>query len=605
MNTRLLLTAAAGAIALGGVTVSFDARETALAEASSGAPFLHPLLMARSSCGDGGDALAARRAFFIRAASAYARTTEGMNARDDALGDAPGGSSLGAIGYDIATAVPEAQAMFNQGLAFAYGFNHQAAVEAFRRAQAADPACAMCYWGEAFALGPNINAPMFPDAAAPAFAALEKAQALSPGAGEKERGLIDALAARYAAEPPADRAGLDNAFADAMDALARQYPEDDFIAALAAEANMDTQPWNYWDDNGRVPRGRTARTVSLLEGVLARTPDHPAAIHLYIHITEASQNPYRAADHADRLAALAPGLGHLVHMPSHTYYRIGRFKQSLDHNIKAIAADEAFLESSEASILYEYGYYTHNIHFAMTSALMAGDAETALAMAHKLDRKLPIDMAAAAPWVQPIKAAPYYAMATFAAPEAVLDLEDPGDALPFLRGAWRYARGEAFARLGDAQAAMREAEAISELAAEADMNDLTGGGVPALDILNIARLTVIARAAAARRDYAGAVEAMEEAVALQSAIAYTEPPYWYYPAKQTLAAMVLQTGDAERAEQLFIEALAESPNNAWVLHGLSETYKAQNDRSGAKYARALFRDAWLGGKRDAPSLARL
>ena len=596
MKTKLLLTAAAGAIALGGVAVSVQpAQETA-----SGAPFLPPLLTARAACGEKTDELAARRAFFIRAASAYAQSHDAP--QSDASTPWP---SFGVIRYDVKTENPEAQAMFDQGLAFTYGFNHQEAVKSFRLAQAADPDCAMCYWGEAFALGPNINAPMFPDAVAPAWAAIENAQRLSDGAGEKERALIAALAARYAAEPPEDRSGLDNAFADAMDAVALQYPEDDFIAALAAEANMDTQAWDYWDDNGRTPKGRTARTISLLEGVLARNPDHPAAIHLYIHITEASQNPYRAAAHADRLAGLAPNLGHLVHMPSHTYYRIGRFKQSLDHNIEAVAADEAYLDKADASILYEYGYYTHNIHFAMTSAQMAGDAGTALAMAQKLDEKLPIDMAAAAPWVQPIKAAPYYAMAQFSDPQTVLALEDPGDALPFLRGAWRYARGEAFARLGDAQAAMGEVGAISMLIAKADMSDLTGGGVPALDILNIARLTVIARASAAQGDHSAAIEAMEDAVALQSAIAYTEPPYWYYPAKQTLAAMVLRTGDAERAEQLFIEALAESPNNAWVLHGLVETYRAQNDKNGAKYAGALFKDAWLGGKRVKPALSRL
>lgn len=596
MKTKLLLTAAAGAIALGGVAVSVQTAQ----ETASGAPFLPPLLTARATCGEKADELAARRAFFIRAASAYAQSPGAP--QNDASTHWP---SFGVIRYDITTENPEAQAMFDQGLAFTYGFNHQEAVKSFRLAQAADPDCAMCYWGEAFALGPNINAPMFPDAVAPAWAAIENAQRLSDSAGEKERALIAALAARYAAEPPEDRSGLDNAFADAMDAVARQYPEDDFIAALAAEANMDTQAWDYWDDNGRTPKGRTARTISLIEGVLARNPDHPAAIHLYIHITEASQNPYRAAAHADRLAGLAPSLGHLVHMPSHTYYRIGRFKQSLDHNIEAVAADEAYLDKTDASILYEYGYYTHNIHFAMTSAQMAGDAGTALAMAQKLDEKLPIDMAAAAPWVQPIKAAPYYAMAQFSDPQTVLALEDPGDALPFLRGAWRYARGEAFARLGDAQAAMGEVGAISTLIAEADMSDLTGGGVPALDILNIARLTVIARASAAQGDHGAAVEAMEDAVALQSAIAYTEPPYWYYPAKQTLAAMVLRTGDAERAEQLFIEALAESPNNAWVLHGLVETYRAQNDKNGAKYAGALFKDAWLGGKRVKPALSRL
>jgi len=368
---------------------------------------------------------------------------------------------------------------------------------------------------------------------------------------------------------------------------------------------MNMQPWDYWEAGGRIGKGRTDRTISLLEGVLARNPDYPAAIHLYIHITEASRNPYRAADHADRLAALTPGLGHLVHMPSHIYYRIGRFEQSLEHNIKAVAADEAYLETADASILYEYGYFTHNIHFAMTSAQMAGDAETALAMAAKLNEKLPLDMATAAPFVQPIKAAPYYAMAQFADPQTILGARDPGGELPFLQAAWHYARGEAYVKLGDLDAADGEAMAISALIAEADMSNLVDGGVPALDILNIARLTIIARAAASEDDFGTGVEAMEEAVALQEGLAYTEPPYWYYPAKQTLAAMVLQAGDSERAEQLFLESLTASPNNAWVLFGLSESYKAQGDKNGAKYARALFKDAWLGKRKAKLSLGQL
>lgn len=596
MKTKYYLGAAAGALALTGITLSVQP----MTETTSGVPFVHPLISARAVCGEKPDGLAERRAFFIRAANAYAQSAGAPGKRTQTLWP-----YLGAINYDVTAANPEAQALFDQGLAFTYGFNHEEAVKSFRLAQAADPDCAMCYWGEAFALGPNINAPMFPEAVEPAWAAIEKAFSLREGASAKEQALINALGYRYEAGPVEDRSKLDNAFADAMDAVALEYPEDDFIAAIAAEANMDTQAWDYWDNNGRVPKGRTARTVSLLEGVLARTPNYAAAIHLYIHITEASQNPYRAADHADRLAALTPGLGHLVHMPSHTYYRIGRFKQSLEHNIKAVAADEAFLDNAEASILYEFGYYTHNLHFAMTSAQMAGDAATALAMAEKLDEKLPLDMAAAAPWVQPIKAAPYYAMAQFADPAAILASEDPGSAMPFLHGAWHYARGEAYVKLGDLEAAMGEVEAISTVIATMDMSALTDGGVPALDVLNIARLTIIARAAAAEGDHASAVEAMEDAVALQDAIAYMEPPFWYYPAKQTLAAMVLQQGNPERAEQLFLEALTESPNNAWVLHGLSETYKAQNDKSAAKYANALFKDAWLGAKRTKPTLAQL
>lgn len=599
MKTKLLLSAAAGAIALSGLGFNVANRDDPSGQ-QAGAPFLHPLIVARSLCGENPDGLAKRRQFFVRMASAYADALNGPVKTDTGLYE-----NLGQISYDISTEDPDAQAWFNQGLAFTYGFNHHEAIRAFQRAQAIDADCAMCFWGEALAYGPNINAPMGDDAVAPAYAALTKAQSLGEGASDKEKALINALSYRYSPAPLRERAKLDNAFADAMDQVALDYPEDDFIAVLAAEANMDTQPWDYWEDGGRTPKGRTARTISLIEGVLARSPQHTAAIHLYIHMTEASQNPYRAAAHADRLAALTPGLGHLIHMPSHTYYRVGRFEEALDHNIQAVAADEAYLGSAEAGVLYKYGYYTHNIHFAMTSAQMSGDGQTALAMAEKLDQKLPIEMASAAPFVQPIKAAPLYAMVQYGDPETVLALEKPSEEFPFLQGIWHYARAEALARTGDVEGAEAETAAIAKIVSEADLSPLTDNNVPALDILNIARLTATARAAAAAGSLETAIEAMEEAVALQDAIAYTEPPYWYYPAKQTLASLVLQNGEPARAEQLFLESLAASPNNAFVLYGLSEAYRQTGDRNGAKFADNLFKDAWLGAKKPKMSLSQL
>ncbi len=597
MKLKLMAGAAAGALIFAGVGVGIS---TVGNGASDAAPFLHPLVTARAQCGNGENDLASRRQFFVRAAAAYADATAPTVATTTALG-----APLGEISYDITTANPEAQTWFNRGLAHTYNFNHGEAIKAFAQAQAADPDCAMCYWGEAFAWGPNINAPMGEDAVAPAWAALQKANAAKDNASEKEQALIDALNYRYMKSPPADRSSLDGAFADAVDRVALRYPDDDFIAALGAEANMDTQPWDYWDDGGRTPKGRTARTVSLLEGVIARNPLHTASIHLYIHITEASQDPYRAAEHADRLADLTPGLGHLIHMPSHTYYRIGRFEQSLDHNVRAVAVDKAYVDSADAHPMYEFGYFPHNIHFAMTSAQMAGDGATALEMATLLDERLPVEMANIAPFVQPVKASPYYVMVQFGDPDEILALEAPDASFPFLVGAWRYARGEALAKKGDAAGAMAEVEAISEILAGDGLQPLVDAFIPADDILNIARLTVIARASAADGDMGTAVEAMEDAVAIQDAIAYMEPPFWYYPAKQTLAAMLLEKGEAERGEQLFLEALTESPNNAFVLYGLSEAYRMQGDKSGAKFASKLFKDAWLGGRRARPAMSQL
>jgi len=564
----------------------------------AGLPFIDPLVMNQAVCSSA-DPRLSRKAAFMRMGYAAAQSAEDVAELDDLAPD-----TLATVAYKVSTTSEEAQDWFNRGLAYTFGFNHAAAIEAFKRAQAADRNCAMCYWGEAFALGPNINAPMVDEAYGPAMAAVHQAQRRATNIGEAERALIMAIGSRYEAQPLEDRSSLDAAFADAMEEVAQRFPDDDLVAVIAAEANMDTQPWAYWDATGRVPQGRTERTVELLESVMARNPNYPPAIHLYIHITEASTDPFRAAEHADRLAGLTPDLGHLVHMPSHTYFRIGRWKQSLEHNIEAVAADEAFLAAHEASPLYQFGYFTHNIHFAMTSAQMGGDRNTALEMANKLDEKLPIEMAATQAWIQPIKASPYYTMVQFADPQDILELPDPGDALPYLQGAWHYARGEALARLGRTAEARSEAQALEALLS-ADHSALEGGGVPATGVLDLSRHTVLARAAAADGDLDTAIAHMEEAVALQESFPYTEPPYWYYPAKQTLAAMVLRSGDGERAEQLFMETLVYSPNNAYAYFGLSEAYRVQGDRRAGRYAKRLYRDAWLGSRGYKPSLTRL
>ena len=585
MKTKLLLGAAAAAFIIAGVGLNVQINE------DDAAPFINPLVTSQSICG-GADKLAERRAYFVSAANAYAATTEAPVAEVEI----PDGKIAG-IGYDISTSSEKAQLLFDRGVAQMWNFNHGEAINLFKAAQAEDPECAMCYWAEALALGPNINAAMDPAANEPAWAAIAKAMSLAANASDKEKALINALRYRYSENPPEDRAKLDEAFAQQIGDVANQYSDDDFIAVLAAEANMDMQPWDYWEVDGRTPKGRTAQTISLLEGVLARNPDYQAAIHLYIHITENTHNPYRAESYADKLATLAPGLGHLIHMPSHTYFKIGDFKKSLASNIVAVAADEDFINNNDASIFYEYGYYTHNVHFVLTSSHMAGDRETALAMAKKLDAKLPLDMATAVPFVQPIKAAPMYAMAQFGDVDDVLALEDPGDTVPFLQAIRHYARGEALARAGRADEARAEAAAIGAVITEKDLSGLENNNIPALDILNIARRVVIARAALVEDDYGTATEALEEAVALQDKIAYTEPPYWYYPVKQTLAATLLKAGDTNRAEQLFVEAMAENPNNGWVLYGLSEAYGAQGDKKAKKYAMNLFKEAWAGDRK--------
>lgn len=586
MKKRILITTAFVAVAAIGIEFS-----PGLIDKNSDTGFVLPLLLSNSVCDSNGEDAASRRAFFIRVAEAAAETRIEPQTSNGMW------SGFGDLGYDISTSNPEAQAWFNQGLALMYGFNHQEAINAFQKAQDLDPNCAMCFWGEALALGPNINAPMAPEAVPLAFLAIGKAAALMSNANESEQALIKALQARYSAAPMEDRSQLDHAFADAMDRVALIFPDNDFIAIQAAEANMDTQAWDYWMPDKRTPSGRTERTVDLIETVLDRNSEFAPAIHLYIHITEGSDDPYRAAPFADTLRTLTPGLGHLTHMPSHTYYKIGRYEDSLKSNVAAIVADEAYIAKAKPNAFYQFAYFTHNIHFAMTSAQMGGDAKTALAMAEKLDKELPMDFAIAVPFVQPVKAAPYFAKVQFGAFDDILELSDPGDEVPFLQAAWHYARGKALVEKGNVDAAKQEIAAIARIKDNTDFSPMVDGGIPAPDLLKIEQLLISAKIADAEGDLDAAIDTLEEAAAVQQALPYMEPPYWYYPIKQTLAATLLKDGQAARAEMLFMEALIESPNNGWATYGLAKSYEAQDNRRAAKYAKELFKQNWLGNHR--------
>jgi len=355
-----------------------------------------------------------------------------------------------------------AQRYFDQGLAQAYAFNHDAAVRSFETARALDPACAMCAWGVAYALGPNINAPMGPDAARRAHAAAQDALALAANASERERGYIEAMAARYAAEPPEDRADLDLAYANAMRDVHRGDPRDSDAATLFAESLMDLSPWNYWTPEAQ-PREHTGELLAALEGVLERDPRHVGANHFYIHAVE-EHHPERAVAAADRLGALAPDAGHLVHMPSHIYWRVGRYADALEINQRAAAADEAFFATCRAGAFYRAAYYPHNVHFLWAAAAAEGRSQIAITAARKLQ-------AAVAPslesfdFVEEFAAYPVLTLVRFGRWDAVLGEPRPPRARPYLTGTWHYARGLARVRRGELAPAHAELEALAAAAA--------------------------------------------------------------------------------------------------------------------------------------------
>jgi tetratricopeptide (TPR) repeat protein len=519
-------------------------------------------------------------------------------------GDVPLYQGLGTLSFPITTRNARAQAYFNQGLRLAFAFNHAEAQRAFQAAQKLDPNCAACFWGEALILGPNINVPMMPEANAPALAALAKAVALKARAGAKERALIEALEKRYSADPKAERAALDAAYADAMKQVAARFPADDTIRTLYAESAMDTQPWDYWESGGATPKGRGAEIVSNLEIVLKRNPTHPGAIHLYIHAVEASTAPEKALPYAERLGAQMPGAGHIVHMPSHIYYRVGQYRRSLDTNKRAIAVDERYFQGSPSDPLYKSAYYPHNIHFVMVSAQMGGDGATAVDAAKKLDAAVPAELAKQFQIMEPVKAAPYTTQLTFADPDTVLALPAPDEQLVLVRAMYHYARATAFARKKDTAAAQAEVDAITALDANADYDPYEPWGVPAKTIVATARLVAIGRIADAAGDLERAAGAYEEAIALQDKLSYTEPPYWYYPVRQSLGGVRLRQGRLDDAERAFRDSLASVRNNGWALAGLAEVYKRKGDRNGEAAAQRAYAKAWFGSA-GGPDLARL
>lgn len=500
---------------------------------------------------------------------------------------------IGNASMVVTTASSEAQRFFNQGLRLAYAFNHAEARRAFRQAQRLDPECAMCWWGEAFVLGPNINSPMDAAAVEPAMLALRSAVALADTSSKREQALIEALRMRYTDRDLDNRKALDIAWAQSMAEVAGRFPKDNDIQVLYAESVMNVSPWDYWEADRKTPKGRMGEAIAVLERVLERDPEHAGAIHFYIHAVEASNTPERALPHARRLAALAPEAGHLVHMPSHIYYRIGEYRDALEANIDAVAADERYFDQSPSDPFYRNGYYPHNLHFMMAAAQMAGDGKSAMAAADKLNSVIEPAIVRVAAVLQPVKAAPYFTHAQFATSDKILNLRDPGDEFVLVKAMWHYARAVAYAARNELRAGTRETARIEVLSRHAQLKEIEAWGVPANDILRIAQLVAEGRLADARDDLPTAAARYREAVALQDGMAYMEPPYWYYPVRQSLGAVQLRLGDLADAERNFNIALEQAPNNAWALFGLQQTYQRQRDEERFTEVTKRLNETWF------------
>jgi tetratricopeptide (TPR) repeat protein len=512
---------------------------------------------------------------------------------------------IGNLHFPVRTDDPMAQKYFDQGLSLVYGFNHLEGERSFREAARRDPKLAMAWWGVALALAPNINDPL-PDADREknAWEAIGKARELSSGTNEKERAMIEALAARHSGEPEPDRAALNKAYADKMTALVAQYPEDADIQTLYADAVMNTMPWDYWIDGGRTPKPETEPALAALEKAIALNLNHPGANHLYIHAIEASTDPDKAVPAAERLGDLIPVAGHLVHMPGHIWIRVGRYEDAVDANRKAIVADEDYVSQCRAQGIYPVGYYPHNIHFLHAALMMRGQGKEAMEAARKVASKHHAEHFQAMPnfgFGHLLRALPMLTMVRFGYWDQAMAEPEPSQDMVYARACWRFARGMAQTAKGDLAAADAELKAMEELAADPTLAEMKIFDLNALD--SMARMGVLnlrAHVQAARKDYAGAEASLREAIAIEDGLLYSEPPDWPLPPRHALGMILLEANRYPAAAQAFREDLARHRNNGWSLHGLERALVAQGKKDEAAQIKASFAEAWKDADLDLP-----
>ncbi len=507
---------------------------------------------------------------------------------------APRLQDLGDHRFPVTTSSARAQLFINQAMMLVYGFNHAEATRSFREAVRLDPDCAMAYWGMALVLGPNINMPMSPEAEPQAYELIQKAIALKKNASEKERAYIDALAARYTSAGKPNRAVLDRAYAGAMLALHKQYPDDLDAATLYAEAVMDLRPWNYWTRD-KQPYPETREVLGVLESVLERNPNHPGAIHLYIHTVEYAR-PELAEIGAERLWKLAPGAGHLVHMPSHIFRRIGRYDDASKSNEDAIAADEDYITQCRAQGVYPLAYYPHNIHFLWDSATMEGRSHTAIEAARKSASRIPDGAWREVPILHQFLVAPLFAYTRFGKWDLILSEPRPPEESPFWTGVWHYARGLAFVATGKPDQAASELSSLENIAADKSLDGfrVTFSRNGAKAILEIAVEVLAGEMAAKAGEYDNAIARLHRAALMEDSLIYNEPPDWHVPVRQSLGAVLLGAGRAAEAEAVYWQDLEQNRENGWSLFGLMQSLRAQGKEGQAAEIENRFRKAWKG-----------
>lgn len=498
--------------------------------------------------------------------------------------------NLGTHTFPVSTRNPLAQQYINQGLNLAYAFNHAEARRAFREAARLDPGLAMAYWGQALVLGPNINAMMEPSEEPQALEIMQQAKSLMMNASPKEQALISALEKRYSGKTE-HRTTNDKAYAEAMREVHQRFPDVADIAVLYVESMMDLRPWGYWMLDG-TPYEGTAEIVALTEDVLHRNPQHPGALHMYIHLIEPTSTPERAEKAADTLLNLMPEAGHIIHMASHIYQRIGRYADSMKSNQLAIAADENYITQCHAQGLYPMVYYPHNIHFLWFAATMDGQSKIAIESAKQAAGKIDDEVLKAIPLTAIFRVTPYWALARFGHWQEILEQPAPPSTNPFLTGSWHYVRGLAFVAMRQPLQAEQELIALRKIMKNPSLDNSLLSKNTTSTILSIAPEVLAGEIAAAHGQFDQAITYLEKAVRLEDALVYTEPSEFHLPPRLALGAILLEAGQPTEAETVYWEDLRRNRNNGWALYGLIQALRAQKKDDQARLIEARFKKAW-------------
>jgi len=515
----------------------------------------------------------------------------GMPTNESSTTATPLYQNLGSLHHEVTTKSDLAQQYFDQGLRLTYAFNHDEAIKSFKQALVHDSTCAMCYWGIAYALGPNINLPMDSSLVRPAWDASYNAVRFSVNVSPRERAYIDALSKRYSADPTANRASLDTAWARAIGAVSRQYPDDDDAAVLYAEALMDLRPWNYWTNDGKAKAPSTTEQVRVLQRVVDRNPQHPGACHFYIHAVEASKEAKKALPCAGRLGSLMPGAGHLVHMPTHIYIKLGQWDLAASYNAEAVHADETFINERHPTGAYPMGYYPHNFHVMWYALNMLGRSEEALKAARSIGEKVPAEVMKQAPALEYMAPTLLYTLIRFSRWDEILKQPTPPAHLRYTTGIWHYARALAYTAKGQADSAATERDRLLQVAdsiAPEERMNLNS----AKALLEIAQAHLAGEMAAKEGKVDGAVVQLKTAIRGEDELIYDEPPAWYMPIRQRLGAILLDAGRPVRAEKVYREDLDRRPENGWSLFGLAQSLRAQNKVKAAAEIEERFERAW-------------